>query len=326
MEFSWISNYLRIYWDYFSRFLGYIFLFLITVSWQIFVHYFSFIGWKHFRKVKEDDSKIVLAKEQTLEFIELLKKQVFGVFWGSAGKGKTALLAFIANLSPLEFSGNKYVSFPSSSLYAEPFNINALDLFSEFKMLPKGSTFLIDEFKQVEDFSNPNNADFKKRMEGFAAYLTVLRHRDQKLFLASQRLGGDVWNLIRETAGLFIHCKGHEIVDGEFLLSFDTADNEKMENAKSWTILLSKNDLNSYDSKWMAPILDTKNTALEFAKNVGSKHLVEYVRRLEDISKSNNEGIDPNVLSAITSKYERELKEIVSLYKSRLKDSSSKKT
>jgi hypothetical protein len=59
-------------------------------------------------------------------------------------------------------------------------------------MLSKGSTFLIDEFRQVEDFSNPQNIEFKKRMEGFAAYLTVLRHRDQRLFLASQRLGGDV--------------------------------------------------------------------------------------------------------------------------------------
>jgi hypothetical protein len=63
----------------------------------------------------------------------------------------------------------------------------------------------------------------------------------------------------------------------------------------------------------MGPILDTKNTALEFAKKIGSKHLVEHIRRLDEIAKSSNEGIDPAILSALISKQEREFNELLAI-------------
>jgi hypothetical protein len=92
----------------------------------------------------------------------------------------------------LEFEGNKYVNFPSRSIHARKFNINQLDMFYRMKFLPEYSTVLVDELGLVGDFTDPTSKHFKALFSGMAAYLPVIRHRHQRLFVSNPRLDGGV--------------------------------------------------------------------------------------------------------------------------------------
>lgn len=300
-----------------SYYLGFLLTPIIIFVLFAFLVYFASIGISTKFKKQRQSNKVALAKEQRAEFISFIKKFPIVVFFGPPKTGKTAHMNMIANLSPLEWEGYKYTSFPTSSIYAQPFNIHSIDLYAELKLLPRLSTILIDEFNQIGDFTNPNDPDFKKRMEGFLRYVPYVGHRRNHLFVGNQRAGGGVWNAVRGIANLFLRTIGHEKIGNDFLFTFETSENEEMNrNLRSWTIWLSPHDMSSYDPEWMDDVLGAKNTVIDFAKKVGSKHILDYVEKLEEIAKSSGlTGVDENVLSIHFNMYKQQLSELVAISK-----------
>jgi len=169
------------------------------------------------------------------------------IIWGPAGSGKTLLLSILANHPQNPYA--KYTNFPSFSQ-----NVHDSLSWSDLTMknnLPKQSWLFLDEVGLYGNWTDPKTE--RKQNEDVALFLQFVRHCQHRLFVATQRLGGGIWNEMRDRSALFIQMTGFQKYNSFTLLTFQTSLNERMEHPSFWRIPVTQSDYELYESTWMSP-------------------------------------------------------------------------
>lgn len=169
------------------------------------------------------------------------------IIFGPAGSGKTLLLSILSN-HPLH-KYDSYTNFPSFSKNTHD-DLIWSDLSVSNRLSPESWIFL-DEVGLYGDWTNPKEE--RKQNEDVALFLQFVRHCRHHLFISTQRLGGGIWNEMRDRSALFIKMTGFKTYSNFTLLTFMISQNERMENPSFWRIPITSDDYKLYDSTWMDP-------------------------------------------------------------------------